>query len=63
MLRNNFYVLGDQSDLRPFDTNWKKGSGATPSGLVKEVQFSIPTAPTKPQETKDFVDAESAIKC
>jgi len=22
--------LGDQRDLTPFDTNWKKGSGATP---------------------------------
>jgi hypothetical protein len=30
VLRNNFYVLGDQPDLTPFDTNWKKGSGATP---------------------------------
>jgi hypothetical protein len=36
--------------LTPFDTNWKKGSGATPlttQDLRKWMQFSIPTAPTK----------------
>jgi integrase len=34
-------------NLTPFDTNWKKGSGATPvttQGLLKWTQFSIPTA-------------------
>jgi len=30
IFRNNFPELGDQRDLTPFDTNWKKGSGATP---------------------------------
>jgi hypothetical protein len=30
VFRNNFYVLRDHPDLTPFDTNWNKGSGATP---------------------------------
>jgi len=35
--------------VTPLDTNWKKGSGATPvtiQDLLKWNQFSIPTAPT-----------------
>jgi hypothetical protein len=39
-----------QHKLTPFDTNWKKGSGATPL-TIQDLSFgdaiSIPTAPTK----------------
>ena len=36
-------------NLTPFDTNWKKGSGATPlttQDLFYRDELSIPTAPT-----------------
>ena len=42
--------MSSSRNLTPFDTNWKKGSGATPltiQDLLKWIQFSIPTAPTK----------------
>jgi hypothetical protein len=44
--------------LTPFDTNWKKGSGATPlatQDLFFGGAISIPTAPTKLTDSTDFV--------
>jgi hypothetical protein len=46
--------------LTPFDTNWNKGSGATPSTtqyLFCGGAISIPTAPTQLIHSTDFVFA------
>ena len=43
----------------------EQGGGATPFSLLdleSRDANSIPTAPTKPQETKDFQSTESAIR-
>jgi hypothetical protein len=44
---------------------WDQGGGAT-SFLLRDLECrdvnSIPTAPTKPQETKDFLPTQSAIQ-
>jgi hypothetical protein len=51
--------------LTPFDTNWKKGSGATPlttQDLFCRDAVSIPTVPTKsPVEPVAFASREPQI--
>jgi hypothetical protein len=60
MTQTNQEIAGSARFFR----NLLEGQGAPQNSFISNmVVISIPTAPTKPQETKDFSDAGSALNC